>query len=111
MPSKNKEVAPLGQRTLPRVDTVKSKCMGHWYYSRGKRSASADTLKEEEAEKHTLTIPHPADAQVTGPDRVRVAAPAEAVGITYAFASWPEVSLFDTAGLPAAPFRLPIGPP
>lgn len=54
---------------------------------------------------------HPADAQVTGPDRVRVAAPAEAVGITYAFESWPEVSLFDTAGLPAAPFRLPIGPP
>ncbi len=28
MPSKNKAAGPLGQRPLPRVDAVKSKCMG-----------------------------------------------------------------------------------
>lgn len=53
---------------------------------------------------------HAATAQIAGPDRVRIDAPAEAAFIAYAFDAWPEVSLFDNAGLPAAPFRLPIEP-
>ncbi len=54
--------------------------------------------------------PHPADAHIAGRDRVRITAPAGATYVAYAFEPWPEVSLFDDAGLPAAPFRLTIDP-
>lgn len=46
----------------------------------------------------------PTVATVSGDARVRVDAPSEAQAITYAWGNWPEVSLFDTAGLPASPF-------
>jgi sialate O-acetylesterase len=53
---------------------------------------------------------YPTTARIIGPDLVEVSAPAEASAIAYADEAWPEVSLFDEAGLPAAPFLLPINP-
>lgn len=53
---------------------------------------------------------YPTTARIIGPDLVEVSAPAEASAIAYADEAWPEVSLFDEAGLPAAPFRLTINP-
>jgi len=53
---------------------------------------------------------HAATARVIGPELVEVSAPAEAVAIGYADEAWPDVSLFDDAGLPAAPFHLPVDP-
>lgn len=53
---------------------------------------------------------HPTTARVIGADLVEVSAPSEASSIAYADESWPEISLFDEAELPAAPFHLPINP-
>ncbi|NNJ25258.1 sialate O-acetylesterase [Alienimonas chondri] len=49
-----------------------------------------------------------ATAEVTGPDTVRVTAPAEVseiAAVRYGWADNPRVTLFNTRGLPAAPFR------
>jgi hypothetical protein len=53
--------------------------------------------------------PQPALATVSGDDRVRMDAPPTAHATAYAWENWPEVSLFDTAGLPAAPFWIQLG--
>ena len=48
----------------------------------------------------------PADAQIVGPDRVRVKAPAGTQAVRYAWADSPlEANLIDGAGLPARPLR------
>ncbi|NNJ27019.1 sialate O-acetylesterase [Alienimonas chondri] len=49
-----------------------------------------------------------AKAEVTGPNTVKVTAPAEVseiASVRYAWADNPQVTLFNTRGLPAAPFR------
>ena len=49
-----------------------------------------------------------AEARVTGPDTVEIAAPEgvdEIAAVRYAWAQNPRVTLFNTRGLPAAPFR------
>ncbi|MFH5806643.1 sialate O-acetylesterase [Alienimonas sp. DA493] len=51
---------------------------------------------------------HWAKAELTGPDTVKVTAPegvSEIVAVRYAWADNPKVTLFNTRGLPAAPFR------
>lgn len=53
----------------------------------------------------------PAVATVSGDDRVRIDAPPAAHAITYAWENWPEVSLFDTAVLPASPFWIELPTP
>ena len=50
---------------------------------------------------------HPATAEITGKDTIRVASPnvPEPVAVRYAWEPFPDCNLFNSEGLPAAPFR------
>ncbi|MFH5803226.1 sialate O-acetylesterase [Alienimonas sp. DA493] len=75
-------------------------------------SVGADAAAPGEALGFAVAGPdktfHWAQAELTGPNTVKVTAPAgvsEIVAVRYAWADNPKVTLFNTRGLPAAPFR------